>query len=268
MPFSTDVDDPPPQSPAPAPFQLVVPERKPLGAGKAILIFAAYLVSQAVAGGVAMVGYSVLTGSDALLAASLNDMDPVLFLVAGFAGFVLGGPVIVALARAMEGGATWKQALAPFGMVRAPARATLMGAGVGVAIALVLGFGLERVLPSPENAQGPLIEAASAPGWQRILFVLLAVALAPVFEEFLFRGVLYTGMLRSWGKWPAGIIVTLMFGVLHVFDVAGYWPALVMITVVGLALLIARIKSKSLIPAIAMHATYNLVQVVGLYLTI
>jgi len=207
------------------------------------------------------------TGKDAAsVASSVEEMDPVLLLVAATGGFVLGGPLVFALARAMERGRTWKEALAPFGMVKASPRAIAAGVGLGVAIAMVLGFGLEFVVPSPENAEGPLIEAASAPGWQRILFVLLAVVLAPIFEEFLFRGVMYAGMMRSWGKWPAGIVVTLLFGLLHIADVGGYWPALFMITVVGLGLLLVRIKTNSLIPAIAMHSAYNLFQVLALYL--
>lgn len=242
-----------------------MPERKPLGAGKALLILAAYLISQAVAGAVVFVAFTVLTGRDVLESSGLNQMDPVFFLVAGAAGFVLGGPVVVALARAFERGPTWREALAPLGLVKVPAAVIARAALLGVAIALFLGFGLETIFPSPENVEGPLIQAAAQPGWQRIIFVLLAIVLAPVFEEFLFRGVMYTGMARSWGKWPAGIVVTMMFGLLHITDIAGYWPALLMITLVGLALLIVRIKTRSLLPAIAMHATYNLVQVVVLY---
>ncbi|MEX0790849.1 MAG: CPBP family intramembrane glutamic endopeptidase [Actinomycetota bacterium] len=265
MPHSVDVHDPPPPPPpSPPPFQLVMPERKPLGAAKAFMIFAAYLVSQAVAGAVALLAFTVLTGRE-ILSSDINQMDPVLFLVAGAAGFVLGGPVVVVLARLLERGPTWGQALANLGLVRVPAAVMAKAALLGVAIALFLGFGLELIFPSPENAEGPLIQAASEPGWQRIIFVLLAIVLAPIFEEFLFRGVMYTGMARSWGKWPAGIIVTVMFGLLHIADIGGYWPALVMITLVGLSLLIVRIRTNSLLPAMVMHATYNLVQVVALY---
>lgn len=265
MPSSADVQSP--QPPTPPGIQIVVPERKPVGAAKALLIFAAYMVSQAVAGAIATVAYVMATGKDtSILASSVEEIDPVLLLVAGTAGFLLGGPLVFVLARAMERGRTWREALAPFGLVKSSPRAIAAGVALGVAIAVVLGFGLEVVFPSPQDAEGPLIEAASAPGWQRILFVLLAVVLAPVFEEFLFRGVMYTGMLRSWGKWPAGIVVTLSFGLLHAADVGGYWPALFMITAVGLGLLLVRIKTNSLIPAIAMHSAYNLFQVLALYL--
>jgi membrane protease YdiL (CAAX protease family) len=263
MPFSAGVQSPPP--PPPPGIQIVVPERRPVGAAKAILIFIVYMFTQFIAGLIVTVAYMVGTGKDPSMTASFVD-DPVLLMAAATGGFVLGGPVVFLLARAMERGRTWKEALAPFGMVKASPGAIAAGIGLGVAIAMVLGFGLELVFPSPEDVEGPLIQAASAPGWQRILFVLLAVVLAPVFEEFLFRGVMYTGMMRSWGKWPAGIVVTLSFGLLHIADVGGYWPALFMVTVVGLGLLLVRIRTNSLIPAIAMHSAYNLSQVLALYL--
>jgi membrane protease YdiL (CAAX protease family) len=98
------------------------------------------------------------------------------------------------------------------------------------------------------------------------VFILIAVVLAPFIEEFLFRGVMFTGMSRSWGPVKAGIVVTLLFGLLHVFDVAGYWPALGVVTLAGAAMLLMRLKTGSLLPAIALHLSYNLVQVLALYL--
>jgi membrane protease YdiL (CAAX protease family) len=266
MTSTSDVFGTPPGPPQPPPLQIIAPEKRPIGAAKAILILVVYLISQVVGGAIALGVYAMATGADVLGSASNGQMDPVLFLVAGFVGFLIGGPLVVVLARAFERGETWSQALAPLGMVRVAPSVIAKAGLLGVAIALFLGFALEAVVPSPQDAQGPLVQAASAPGWQRILFVLLAILLAPVFEEFLFRGVMYTGMSRSWGRWPAAIVVTLLFGLMHAFDVGGYWPALVIVSLVGVALLALRIKTKSLIPPMVMHATYNGVQVLALYL--
>lgn len=244
----------------------VAPEKKPIGAVKAVLIFFAYVLSQGVAGGIAIAGYTILRGAGALDLTSIDNMDPVLFLIAGTAGFVVGGPVVLGLARAFERGATFKLALAPLGWVKAKPGALWKSAALGVGIAVFFGFALEALFPSGDTPTGPLIEAASAPGWQRILFVVLAIVLAPLAEEFLFRGVMYTGMKRSWGAWPAGIVVTLLFAALHITDIAGYWPALALIALVGTALLLVRIRTESLWPGIVMHASYNGVQVLGLYL--
>lgn len=262
MTFSTDLQ--PPSLP-PSQIQFIAPEKRPIGAAKAILIFVAYVLSQALAGAIAIAGYTILTGRDALSVA-MDGMDPVLFLIVGTAGFVVGAPVVVCLARAFERGDTWKQALAPLGWVKVKPAIIWKSAALGVAIAVFFGYALEAIFPPGDSASGPLIEAASAPGWQRILFVVLAIFLAPFAEEFLFRGVLFTGMKRSWGAWPAGIVVTLFFSSLHIGDIAGYWPALGLIALVGTALLLVRIKTDSLWPAVVLHAAYNGVQVLGLYL--
>lgn len=244
----------------------MVPERQPLGAGKAFLVFAVYLVCQMVAGALAITVYGLVNGMDAMR--SVEDLDPVLFLVAGAAGFVLGGPAILLVTRALQPGRSTAGKLAPLGLVKARPVQLAAAGGLGAVLALVLGYGVEVVFPPDRNVEGPLIQAASAPGWQRIIFVILTIVLAPLVEEFLFRGVLFRGMSRSWGKWPAAVAVTVLFGLLHIADIAGYWPALGVITLVGLVLLLVRIRTGSLWPAIAMHAVYNGVQVVGLYLTV
>lgn len=231
-----------------------------------MLVFLVYFLSQIVASVVAFGIFAAIEGTEAL--ENPDVMDPVLFLVAGAAGLVVGGPAVVLVARALQPGRTRAEKLAPFGWVRAKPAAIGLAALAGAVLALVLGFGTELVFPPDKGVHGPLIEAASAPGWQRIVFVILAILLAPLVEEFLFRGVMFTGFSRSWGKWPAAIFVTVLFALLHIFDVAGYWPALGAIMLVGAAMLVARIKTNSLGPPIAMHATYNAVQVVALYLTL
>ncbi|HEX2054399.1 MAG TPA: CPBP family intramembrane glutamic endopeptidase [Actinomycetota bacterium] len=256
----------PPSAPPPPPLQIAVPEQKPVRAAKAILVLMVYGASQILAGIAVLMVYGATRGLDSVQ--TMGDIDPVLFLVAGAAGFVVGGPAVFWVTRALEPGHNTADELRPFGWVKARPAVIAASAAVGAVLALVLGYGVDIVFPPKDDVQGPLIEAASAPGWQRIVFVILAIVLAPVVEEFLFRGVLFTGMSRSWGKWPAAVIVTIMFGLLHLADIAGYWPALGVITMVGAAMLAARIRTGSLVPPIAMHAAYNAVQVIVLYLTV
>jgi len=263
MSFPAPPGSAPPEPPS---FRVVVPERQPLGAAKAALVLVVYVLSQGVAGAIAVVAYGLLNGMDSLR--GLDDMDPVLFLLAGAAGFVVGGPAILLATRALQPVRSMREAVVPLGWVKTRPGVLVRAAGLGVAIALLFGYAAEAIFPPGEVPQGPLIQAASAPGWQRIVFVVLAVLLAPLVEEFLFRGVLFTGMARSWGVWPAGIIVTVLFALLHLADIAGYWPALGVVALVGAAMLIVRIRTGSLWPAIAMHAGYNGVQVVVLYLQV
>jgi len=103
-------------------------------------------------------------------------------------------------------------------------------------------------------------------GWQRHLWALLALSIVPPVEEFVFRGVLFGGLWRSWGLPAASCLTTILFALFHVTSSHPYFPAMVMVTCVGAAQLWARVASRSLAPSIAMHAAYNLGLVVTVYL--
>lgn len=253
--------NPPGEAPPQPPVQFVVPPPKPLGAGKALLVFLMYFGAQVVVSVIALAVVGVLRGPEAL-----EELDAGTFLVAGAAGILLGGLVAYLMTRAFLRRESAEKPLAVVGLVRTTPGALWGGAATGVGIALFFMFVVQTLLPPGEDARGPLEEAASAPGWPRIVFVLIAVVLAPAIEEFLFRGVMFTGMARSWGPVAAGIVVTILFGLLHIADVAGYWPALGVVTLAGGAMLLVRLKTGSLLPAIALHTSYNLVQVLALYL--
>jgi ABC-2 type transport system permease protein len=92
-------------------------------------------------------------------------------------------------------------------------------------------------------------------GMDRVVLLLLTVGLAPVFEELLFRGLLFQALRRSVSMALAAVWSALLFTVLH--PVAG-WP---MVFLLGLccALLVAR--SRFLPACMAMHAVYNLIVV-------
>jgi membrane protease YdiL (CAAX protease family) len=79
--------------------------------------------------------------------------------------------------------------------------------------------------------------------------------LAPVCEEFLFRGFIF-GALRNWrGPWPAAILTGVLFGGVH----AGSAPAadLVPLAVLGVVLCVLYERTGSLYPCIGLHALNN-----------
>jgi uncharacterized protein len=84
---------------------------------------------------------------------------------------------------------------------------------------------------------------------------LLVTVLAPIAEEFFFRGYFFTA-LRSWrGVWPAAIITGLVFGGIH----AGSAPAgyLVPLAGFGFVLCIVYWRTGSLYPCMSLHALNN-----------
>ncbi|HJX26769.1 MAG TPA: CPBP family intramembrane glutamic endopeptidase, partial [Thermoanaerobaculia bacterium] len=107
--------------------------------------------------------------------------------------------------------------------------------------------------------------AAAAGGLSRIAWAVLALAFAPIVEEFLFRGLLLYGFTSSWGASAAAVAVTVLFVLLHLPETINYWPAIVAVSMLAIGTLAARQRTGSLFPAAALHLTYNLVLVVAVF---
>jgi uncharacterized protein len=88
-----------------------------------------------------------------------------------------------------------------------------------------------------------------------LLSAALTCVIAPICEEFLFRGFIFTA-LRNWrGTWPAAIITGLLFGGVHAFSA----PAvdLVPLAALGVGLCLLYRYTGSLYPCIAAHSLNN-----------
>jgi membrane protease YdiL (CAAX protease family) len=88
-----------------------------------------------------------------------------------------------------------------------------------------------------------------------VLSAALTCVLAPICEEFLFRGYVFTA-LRGWcGTWPAALITGLVFGGIHF----GSAPALDLVPLAGLGfgLCLLYRYTGSLYPCIAAHSLNN-----------
>ena len=84
------------------------------------------------------------------------------------------------------------------------------------------------------------------------LLGLTAVVCAPLAEELVFRGLLYSWLAGVIGRTPAVILSGLMFGVAHLNLVA-----LVPLSVFGMLLAIVHERTGSLWPCIVLHALFN-----------
>jgi membrane protease YdiL (CAAX protease family) len=88
-----------------------------------------------------------------------------------------------------------------------------------------------------------------------VLSATLTCVVAPIGEEFLFRGYIFTA-LRNWrGPWTSAVITGLLFGLVHV----GSAPLLdlVPLAVLGSALCVLYRRTGSLYPCIAVHSLNN-----------
>jgi membrane protease YdiL (CAAX protease family) len=105
---------------------------------------------------------------------------------------------------------------------------------------------------------------ASTPGVSQLVWIMLALVLAPPIEELLFRGVLYGGYRKSFGASTAAVLTTGIFVVLHLTETIHFPPATISVTGLAVAALWFRLRTAAIGPAVTVHFGYNLVAVIAL----
>ncbi len=85
-----------------------------------------------------------------------------------------------------------------------------------------------------------------------VLLVFVAVAVAPLAEEAIFRGVFLPVALRYGGSLRALLVVNLLFALLHL-----HLPSFLPLLAIGLCLSIGMLATGSLLTSVIMHAIFN-----------
>jgi membrane protease YdiL (CAAX protease family) len=104
-----------------------------------------------------------------------------------------------------------------------------------------------------------LFEHVTEPS-KRIPIILLAVVIAPLAEEFVFRGFLYGVVKRYAGAVPALIFTGITFALIHL-----HAPSLLPLFLLACVLTLAYELSGSLLVPMAMHSLFNSVSLLGVF---
>lgn len=145
-----------------------------------------------------------------------------------------------------------------YGLVPAASRHLFAGAGTGAA-ASVLFVLLCLVVPGPSPAPNSLAALAVGEPFERVVWLLLALVLAPPVEEVVFRGGLLAGFRSRLGRTASFLWTTVLFSLLHLTETLSYWPALIAIPVLAWLLAELRDRTGSLWPPMLAHFAYNAV---------
>ena len=94
----------------------------------------------------------------------------------------------------------------------------------------------------------------------KIILLLFALSVAPVFEEFLFRGFAYPALKQRFGLWRALLLVSLVFALSH-FHAPSFLPLFVFALGLGLAYEF----TGSLLAPITMHALFNATMILQIF---
>jgi membrane protease YdiL (CAAX protease family) len=217
----------------------------PFSIADGFVALVAYFVGQLAAGLMFGVGLAV-TGA---------DPENVSLGLVGLGGQVLG----LALAVAYLVGRrrlTWRL----LGPVRPGWLQVALGLGVGV-VGTIGAYTINAILVTLVGAEDPveqeILQEVLVGGRATILAILVAVVMAPLVEEVLFRGLLFQSMRRRVGLWPAALLSTAVFAVVHVEIIFSQPVALAGLFALGTFLAWAFHRTGSLVVPIIGHAVFN-----------
>ena len=175
--------------------------------------------------------------------------------------------VLVAWLNARHRG--WREALRLVPSERV-GREVAIGAGLGIAVRIVAGIAVAAIVALLSAVTGDEVSVPEQVtqglrGFELVVFAVFAVVVAPITEEFMFRGLIYRSIRDRFGVALGAIVSALLFGAIH-FVASDAWTdtlALqVTMVVTGLGLALVYERRKTLLAPIAGHAAFNLIAVV------
>jgi len=179
--------------------------------------------------------------------------DPVILQSAALYGIIVGGIVLFLKTRKIP-------VLRLFGFEAKGATAALKkGAGLIVAalplvvLATLIVFLFAGRETEPQEIVEYFVDAARRADWRRVAFAAgFAVLVAPVTEEFIFRGYFYGVLKRYFGSLPALLLTSALFAGIHLNG-----PAFLPLFTLAVCLTLAYEETGSLLTPMLMHAIFN-----------
>jgi membrane protease YdiL (CAAX protease family) len=125
----------------------------------------------------------------------------------------------------------------------------------------LFAFLMTTLLGKVENDFERLIDASRLAVY---LVAILATFTAPLVEEVVYRGVLYSAFQRKFGITASVIFVTLLFTIVHVPQYSQNsvpdYASVITLLVVSLSLTLIRAGTGNLLPCIVLHTVFNGIQ--------
>jgi ABC-2 type transport system permease protein len=159
--------------------------------------------------------------------------------------FSIGGAITYALMRYVYARSNTEGVPRILGESNRPLLGIALGLAAGVfALVYLLALDATKVFVAARHEDGSYIALG-------LWVAPLAVIAAPLFEEFIFRGLIFGGLRRTFGAWPATLASAAVFAIVH--------PAfaLVPVFVMGVCAAQAYERTRSLLAPMLVHAVYN-----------
>jgi membrane protease YdiL (CAAX protease family) len=129
---------------------------------------------------------------------------------------------------------------------------------VGVAISLfVMAWLIAAFSGAKKTDLDQILDSSRAAA---LTLAFIAVATAPLIEEMIYRGLLYSALQRAIGRWFAIIVVASMFAGLHFYQYRQNIAAILSISLLSFVLTYIRAHTGRLLPCFVIHLVFNGVQ--------
>ena len=131
--------------------------------------------------------------------------------------------------------------------------------GVFFAIAIVVG----NYFPEQENELTRILKSSR---YAVFIIAFMATVTAPVVEEVIYRGLLYSAFQRTFGVGVGVAAVTLLFALVHVPQYYPSYSTIFLLLLLSLTLTVVRAVTGNLWPCIVLHTVFNATQSILLIL--
>ena len=127
------------------------------------------------------------------------------------------------------------------------------------AIVIVVG----SYFPEQENELTRILKSSR---YAVFLVAFMATFTAPLVEEVIYRGILFSAFQRTFGVSIAVVAVTLLFALVHVPQYYPSYSTIFLLLLISLILTVVRARTGNLWPCIVLHTIFNATQSVLLIL--
>lgn len=131
-----------------------------------------------------------------------------------------------------------------------------LGLGLLIAVAMVLLFDVVGAVTGSVSVE----MAPHDDGfWLNFLLVLVMLSISAANEELVFRGYPLQVLMAGIGAWPAMILLSGLFGLLHHFNPGATWLGTINTFLAGILLSVAYLRTRSLWFPFGIHVGWNVV---------
>lgn len=170
--------------------------------------------------------------------------------------------VLIGITNKRNGG-SWAMSL---GMGASSLRKLLLAPVVYLAVIpfiILVSKGYHLILEQLSSSEIALQEVAQIVSgdlsWLEILYILTAILVAPIYEELMFRGVIFPYCVKRAGLVPATLAVSVLFALMHF-----HLPSFVPLLMLSATLCLAYRRTGSLWTSIGVHMIFNAVSILAL----